>query len=65
MAGSRTASLLLALLIVVFLAPPGMAAAPNPANVRIALTAYSSSNWQCRGDHSEIERDPDTSAAGK
>jgi NitT/TauT family transport system substrate-binding protein len=46
MAGSRTASLLLALLIVVFLAPPGMAAAPNPANVRIALTAYSSSNWQ-------------------
>jgi NitT/TauT family transport system substrate-binding protein len=36
----------LALLIVVFLAPPGMAAAPNPANVRIALTAYSSSNWQ-------------------
>lgn len=46
MAGSRTASLLLALLIVVFLVPPGMAAAPNPANVRIALTAYSSSNWQ-------------------
>ena len=46
MTGSRTASLLLALLIVVFLAPPGMAAAPNPANVRIALTAYSSSNWQ-------------------
>lgn len=46
MTGSRTASLLLALLIVVFLAPAGMAAAPNPANVRIALTAYSSSNWQ-------------------
>jgi NitT/TauT family transport system substrate-binding protein len=46
MAGSRTASLLLALLIVVSLATPGMAAAPNPANVRIALTAYSSSNWQ-------------------
>jgi NitT/TauT family transport system substrate-binding protein len=46
MTGSRTASLLLALLIVVFLAPPGMTAAPNPANVRIALTAYSSSNWQ-------------------
>ena len=46
MAGSRTASLLLALLIVVFSAPAGMAAAPNPANVRIALTAYSSSNWQ-------------------
>jgi NitT/TauT family transport system substrate-binding protein len=46
MAGSRTASLLLALLIVVSLATSGMAAAPNPANVRIALTAYSSSNWQ-------------------
>jgi NitT/TauT family transport system substrate-binding protein len=46
MTGSRTASLLLALLIVVFLAPAGIAAAPNPANVRIALTAYSSSNWQ-------------------
>jgi ABC-type nitrate/sulfonate/bicarbonate transport system substrate-binding protein len=46
MTGSRTAGLLLALLIVVFLAPAGMAAAPNPANVRIALTAYSSSNWQ-------------------
>ena len=46
MKGLGTAGLLLALLIVVFLAPPGMAAAPNPANVRIALTAYSSSNWQ-------------------
>ena len=46
MTGSRTAGLLLALLIVFFLAPTGMAAAPNPANVRIALTAYSSSNWQ-------------------
>ena len=46
MTGSRTVGLLLALLIVVFLAPAGMAAAPNPANVRIALTAYSSSNWQ-------------------
>lgn len=46
MTGLGTAGLLLALLIVVFLAPPGMAAAPNPANVRIALTAYSSSNWQ-------------------
>ena len=46
MTGSRTVGLLLALLIVVFSAPTGMAAAPNPANVRIALTAYSSSNWQ-------------------
>jgi ABC-type nitrate/sulfonate/bicarbonate transport system substrate-binding protein len=46
MTGSRTASLLLALLIVCFFALPGMAASPNPANVRIALTAYSSSNWQ-------------------
>jgi NitT/TauT family transport system substrate-binding protein len=46
MTGSRTASSLLALLIVFFLATPGMAASPNPANVRIALTAYSSSNWQ-------------------
>ena len=46
MTGSRTASLLLALLIVFFFAPAGIAAAPSPANVRIALTAYSSSNWQ-------------------
>jgi ABC-type nitrate/sulfonate/bicarbonate transport system substrate-binding protein len=46
MTGSRTASLLLALLIVAFLAMPGRAAAANPANMRIALTAYSSSNWQ-------------------
>jgi len=44
---ARTAGLLsLAVVSLFFLARPGMTAAPGPANVRIALTAYSSSNWQ-------------------
>ena len=39
-------NLLIALLGLNFLPAPALSAAANPANVRIALTAYSSSNWQ-------------------
>ncbi|MET0503347.1 MAG: ABC transporter substrate-binding protein [Candidatus Binatia bacterium] len=44
---ARTAGLLsVAVVSLFFLAKPGITAVPGPANVRIALTAYSSSNWQ-------------------
>ena len=46
MKASWITNLVIALLGLNFLPAPALGASANPANVRIALTAYSSSNWQ-------------------